>query len=77
MRDLLEVEKDNVRWAQTGRVEAHDFVRSPERAFAEDRGAGVRSIRTDRHAEDAACGSHGEEWCLSRRELSPSKPRAK
>jgi protein-L-isoaspartate(D-aspartate) O-methyltransferase len=48
-----------------------------QRAFAEDRGAAVRSIRTDRHAEDAACWLHGEGWCLSRRELSPSKPRAK
>jgi protein-L-isoaspartate(D-aspartate) O-methyltransferase len=38
-------------------------------AFAEDRGAGVRSARTDRHAEDATCWLHGDGWCLSRREL--------
>jgi protein-L-isoaspartate(D-aspartate) O-methyltransferase len=48
-----------------------------QRAFAEDRGAAVRSIRIDPHPQDAACWLHGEGWCLSRREVSPSKPRAK
>jgi protein-L-isoaspartate(D-aspartate) O-methyltransferase len=48
-----------------------------QRAFAEDRGAAVRSIRIDPHPQDAACWLHGEGWCLSRREVSPSKPTAK
>ncbi|RBP02711.1 protein-L-isoaspartate(D-aspartate) O-methyltransferase [Roseiarcus fermentans] len=34
-------------------------------AFARDRGAGVRSIRTDAHAEDERCWLHGQGWCLS------------
>jgi protein-L-isoaspartate(D-aspartate) O-methyltransferase len=38
------------------------------RAFARDRGAEVRSLRTDEHAEEASCWLHGEGWCLSRRE---------
>ena len=37
-------------------------------AFAEDRGAGVRSVRTDRHAKDATCWLHDDGWCLSRRQ---------
>ncbi len=41
-------------------------------AFARDRGAGVRSIRTDLHAEDESCWLHGDGWCLSRRETSIS-----
>lgn len=36
-----------------------------KQAFARDRGAGVRSIRTDPHAEDESCWLHGEGWCLS------------
>jgi protein-L-isoaspartate(D-aspartate) O-methyltransferase len=43
------------------------------KAFGEDRGAGVKSVRTDRHAEDASCWLHGEGWCLSRRELDPAR----
>jgi protein-L-isoaspartate(D-aspartate) O-methyltransferase len=39
------------------------------RAFAGDRGAGVKSVRTDRHAEDETCWLHGDGWCVSRREL--------
>ncbi len=38
-----------------------------KQAFERDRGAGVRSIRTDAHAEDESCWLHGEGWCLSRR----------
>ena len=38
------------------------------RAFAPDRGAGVKSLRTDGHVEEAPCWLHGEGWCLSRRE---------
>ncbi len=45
-----------------------------EQAFARDRGAGVRSVRTDRHVEDETCWLHGEGWCLSRRELKPTEP---
>ena len=41
------------------------------KALAEDRGAGVKSVRTDRHAEDASCWLHGEGWCLSRRQADP------
>jgi protein-L-isoaspartate(D-aspartate) O-methyltransferase len=40
-------------------------------AFAQDRGASVKSVRTDRHGEDTTCWLHGEGWCLSRRELGP------
>ncbi|HEY1782985.1 MAG TPA: methyltransferase domain-containing protein [Roseiarcus sp.] len=39
------------------------------KAYAEDRGAGVRSVRTDRHAEGESCWLHGEGWCLSRRQV--------
>jgi protein-L-isoaspartate(D-aspartate) O-methyltransferase len=39
------------------------------RAFAQDRGFEVKSVRTDEHAEDAACWLHGDGWCLSRREI--------
>jgi protein-L-isoaspartate(D-aspartate) O-methyltransferase len=38
-------------------------------AFAQDRGAGVKSVRTDQHAEEPTCWLHGDGWCLSRREL--------
>ena len=38
-------------------------------AFAQDRGAGVKAVRTDRHAEETTCWLHGDGWCLSRREL--------
>jgi protein-L-isoaspartate(D-aspartate) O-methyltransferase len=41
-------------------------------AFAQDRGAGVKSVRTDEHAEQATCWLHGDGWCLSRRELDPA-----
>ena len=41
-------------------------------AFARDRGEEVRSVRTDRHAEEDACWLHGEGWCLSRQEVSRS-----
>ena len=44
------------------------------KAFAEDRGAGVKSVRTDRHAEDETCWLHGDGWCLSRRGLGPTEP---
>ena len=43
-----------------------------ELAFAQDRGAGVKSVRTDEHAEQATCWLHGDGWCLSRRELDPT-----
>lgn len=43
------------------------------KAFAEDRGAGVKSVRADRHDEDATCWLHGDGWCLSRRELDPAQ----
>jgi protein-L-isoaspartate(D-aspartate) O-methyltransferase len=39
-----------------------------EQAFARDRGAGVRSVRTDRHVENETCWLHGDGWCVSRRE---------
>jgi protein-L-isoaspartate(D-aspartate) O-methyltransferase len=39
------------------------------KAFAEDRGVGVKSVRTDWHAEDTTCWLHGHGWRLSRREL--------
>ncbi len=45
-----------------------------EQAFARDRGAGVRSVRTDRHRENDTCWLHGDGWCLSRRELDPAQP---
>jgi protein-L-isoaspartate(D-aspartate) O-methyltransferase len=41
-------------------------------AFARDRGAGVKSVRTDRHADDDSCWLHGDGWCLSRREIERS-----
>jgi protein-L-isoaspartate(D-aspartate) O-methyltransferase len=44
------------------------------RAFDGDRGVGVKSVRTDRHAEDETCWLHGEGWCLSRREVDPTEP---
>ena len=37
-----------------------------KQAFERDRGAGVRSVRTDAHGEDGRCWLHGEGWCLSR-----------
>ncbi len=43
-----------------------------QQAFARDRGAGVRSIRTDPHVEDESCWLHGEGWCLSRSERDAS-----
>ena len=42
------------------------------KAFAEDRGAGVKSVRTDWHAEEPSCWLHGDGWCLSRREVDPA-----
>lgn len=41
-----------------------------DRAFARDGGAGVKSIRTDRHLEGETCWLHGDGWRLSRRELN-------
>ncbi|TRL32752.1 methyltransferase domain-containing protein [Methylosinus sporium] len=38
-------------------------------AIARDRGAGVKSLRCDAHAEDETCWLHGEGWCLSRTPL--------
>jgi protein-L-isoaspartate(D-aspartate) O-methyltransferase len=34
-------------------------------ALRRDRGAGVRSLRCDSHAEEKTCWLHGEGWCLS------------
>jgi protein-L-isoaspartate(D-aspartate) O-methyltransferase len=45
-------------------------------AFARDRGAGVKSVRVDDHAEDETCWLHGDGWCLSRRELDRATPSA-
>ncbi len=42
------------------------------KAFAQDRGVGVKSVRTDRHAEGPSCWLHGDGWCLSRREVDPA-----
>ena len=42
-------------------------------AFANDRGAGVKSVRTDDHPEDETCWLHGEGWCVSRREPDPAR----
>ena len=39
-------------------------------SFAEDRGLGVNSVRTDAHAKEASCWLHGDGWCLSRRPVS-------
>ena len=39
-------------------------------ALMGDRGAGVKSLRRDPHAEDEACWLHGDGWCLSRREIT-------
>lgn len=36
-----------------------------QQAFARDRGAGVKSLRRDSHAEEETCWLHGEGWCLS------------
>jgi protein-L-isoaspartate(D-aspartate) O-methyltransferase len=41
-------------------------------AFAQDRGAGVKSVRTDQHTEEPTCWLHGDGWCLSRRGLDPA-----
>ena len=38
-------------------------------ALMGDRGAGVKSLRRDPHAEEEACWLHGDGWCLSRREI--------
>jgi protein-L-isoaspartate(D-aspartate) O-methyltransferase len=37
-------------------------------ALARDWGSSVRSLRRDRHAEDASCWLHGDGWCLSRQD---------
>lgn len=42
-------------------------------ALLRDRGASVRSLRRERHAEDQTCWLHGENWCLSR--LEPAATR--
>ncbi len=39
-------------------------------ALMGDRGAGVKSLRRDPHAEEEACWLHGDGWCLSRREIT-------
>ena len=44
-----------------------------QKAFARDRGVGVKSVRCDAHAEDETCWLHGEGWCLSRRDPAPSE----
>jgi protein-L-isoaspartate(D-aspartate) O-methyltransferase len=36
-------------------------------ALRRDRGAGLRSLRRDPHAEEDSCWLHGTDWCLSRR----------
>jgi protein-L-isoaspartate(D-aspartate) O-methyltransferase len=41
-------------------------------AFAQDRGGGVKSVRTDQHTEEPTCWLHGDGWCLSRRGLDPA-----
>lgn len=41
-----------------------------EQALTRDRGAGVKSLRRDRHAEEDSCWLHGDGWCLSRREAA-------
>ena len=41
-------------------------------AFAQDRGAGVKSLRTDQHGEEATCWLHGDGWCLSSRQVDPA-----
>jgi protein-L-isoaspartate(D-aspartate) O-methyltransferase len=41
-----------------------------EQALARDRGAGVKSLRRDDHAEEDTCWLHGDGWCLSRREIT-------
>ncbi|HUH83420.1 MAG TPA: methyltransferase domain-containing protein [Stellaceae bacterium] len=43
-------------------------------ALTADRGASVRSLRRDRHAEDSSCWLHGEGWCLSHRVPSGAAP---
>jgi protein-L-isoaspartate(D-aspartate) O-methyltransferase len=48
-------------------IDANDRL---AQAFAEDRGAGVNSVRTDAHANEASCWLHGDGWCLSRRPVS-------
>jgi protein-L-isoaspartate(D-aspartate) O-methyltransferase len=45
-----------------------------ERAFGRDGGAGVKSVRTDRHIEDETCWLHGDGWCVSRREPDQAAP---
>jgi protein-L-isoaspartate(D-aspartate) O-methyltransferase len=44
-------------------------------AIRRDRGAGVKSLRCEPHAEDETCWLHGEGWCLSRAPL-PEDPAA-
>jgi protein-L-isoaspartate(D-aspartate) O-methyltransferase len=41
-----------------------------EQALTRDRGAGVKSLRREPHAEDETCWLHGDGWCLSRREIT-------
>jgi protein-L-isoaspartate(D-aspartate) O-methyltransferase len=43
-------------------------------ALERDRGAAVRSLRCDAHAEDESCWLHGEGWCFSKRETGPPNP---
>lgn len=39
------------------------------KAFRDDRGANVQSLRCDAHVEDETCWLHGEGWCMSCREV--------
>ncbi len=41
-----------------------------QQALTRDRGAGVKSLRRDPHAEDETCWLHGDGWCLSSREIA-------
>jgi protein-L-isoaspartate(D-aspartate) O-methyltransferase len=41
-----------------------------DQALTRDRGASVKSLRREPHAEDETCWLHGDGWCLSRRELT-------
>jgi hypothetical protein len=69
---------DEKRWLNNGLPSLWAFVFDKLRvargervlhAFACDRGVSVKSVRTDRHAEDESCWLHGDGWCLSRREI--------
>jgi protein-L-isoaspartate(D-aspartate) O-methyltransferase len=42
-------------------------------ALMRDRGAGLKSLRRNAHAQDETCWLHGDGWCLSRRDPAPSQ----